>query len=79
MTNNINPQKEFERLLPDAISNACFSVKLPKNIIEEYSEMSDKWAEDKKTFGHHYAKDQNNISSTKFSTPLLPTAIADKA
>lgn len=63
MINNINPQKEFERLLPIAISNACFSVKLPSDVVEEYSDMAYQWAEDKKTFGHHYDVDQKNIHS----------------
>ena len=61
MTNKINPQKEFERLLSITLPNACFSIKLDNQTIKEYSKKSDEWAEDKKTFGHHYAVDQKNI------------------
>lgn len=60
---NINPQKEFNRLLPNAIANACFSVELPDALVEEYDVKSYQWAEDKKTFGHHYSVDQKNIHS----------------
>jgi hypothetical protein len=48
MTNSINPQKEFEKILPNAIKNACFSVRLPDLMINEYDNKSYDWAEDKK-------------------------------
>jgi hypothetical protein len=57
----INPQKEFEKNLSIAISNACFTVRLPDDMVEEYDNKSYEWAEDKKTFGHHYTLDQKNI------------------
>ena len=59
MISNINPQKEFERLVPIAIANACFSVKFSKdNYLDKFSEME----EDMRQYGQHYFIDGGQLN-----------------
>ena len=54
----INPQKEFERLVPIAIANACFSVNVSK---EAYIDKFNQFANGMRSFGQHYLIDGKEI------------------
>jgi hypothetical protein len=57
----INPQKEFERLIPIAIEKACFSVEVPLEKIEEYREKITLITEGALRYKNNYAVDYTHL------------------
>jgi hypothetical protein len=55
----INPQEEFEKLVPIAISKACFSVKLDNSdYLKKFQDMVD----DMTTYGQQYTSDGGELN-----------------
>jgi hypothetical protein len=59
MINRINPQKEFEKLIPFVISKACFSVKLYN---DDYLKKFEEMVQDMTDYGNQYAIDGGELN-----------------
>jgi hypothetical protein len=57
----ISPQKEFQRIVPIAISNACFSIKLSKELIEDCKQKCKGIVENARNYGQHYTDDDGEL------------------
>jgi len=57
----INPQQEFKRLVPIAISKTCFSVKLSKELIEECKTKCKGVVSNAIDYGQHYTDDDREL------------------
>lgn len=74
-TKTIKPQEEFERLLPDAIANACFSVQLTNDDLEKYLVKCNKISDAARKYGNHYTTDSGQLQERFKNGHLAQIAI----
>lgn len=75
MINSIKPQEEFERILPDAIAKACFSIEFSKDVMEEYRKKAIIISENAKKYGQHYSSDSQRLEERFVNGHLSQVAI----
>jgi hypothetical protein len=74
---NINPQKEFERLIPIALSKACFSVKFSSDVMKEYNQKSKEISESARKYGQHYSSDGQELDERFINGHIAQVAIEE--
>jgi hypothetical protein len=74
-TKTIKPQEEFQRLLPDAIANACFSVTFSLDVMEEYRKKATEISNSAKEYGQQYSSDNEQLVERFINGHLAQVAI----